>query len=551
MLLRAILACFYGVTAVSGAAHWTRLTATNIDLYTDAGEAAGRRVLGRLEVAREFFSTFRTVPVLVVVFANRKDFQQLGEPPSVQGVYQGGTQRDYIAMVDAGSKVPMHEYVHLLLNHGSVTLPLWLDEGLAEFYSNVTISGSKIVIGSPIATHLETLSRNDWLTAAQLRGVERGASVYNEREKIGVFYAESWLIAHMLNSAPGYRGGMERFATLLAGGEAVDAAFRSAFHKTMDEAVTDARKYMSDVRPVEIAAPAAGEAERAAAVKVVDAAEAAGVRAELLMAFERDEQAAAIYRELAERSPRSPVAETGLGTIALRARDYEEAKRHFERAVELGARDGATCFEYAMLLRETGAPRERVTEMLKKAVELSPALAEAHFLIGVRASDEGDYAQAVEHLRRATEILPRQAYFWRALSFAYHKQGRPAESREAAYRARNAARTEEEKGMAEAALHLSEPERLPPAKPRVTIPKSWDNPQGDARIVGRLTEVQCEGPSARLRVGELELLVQDPRRVVLRGAPGIQTELRCGPQDLQVLVEYDSATKGVTAIEFR
>jgi len=65
-----------------------------------------------------------------------------------------------------------------------------------------------------------------------------------------------------------------------------------------------------------------------------------------------------------------------------------------------------------MLVRDTGGARPRVIENLKKAVELNPNYAEANFLLGVMASGDGRHEEAVEYLRRATAILPRQANFW-------------------------------------------------------------------------------------------------------------------------------------------
>jgi hypothetical protein len=210
-----------------------------------------------------------------------------------------------------------------------------------------------------------------------------------------------------------------------------------------------------------------------------------------------------------------------------------------------------------MLLRDTKAPAARVDEFLHKTVEVSPGFAEAHFLLGVRASDRGDYSAAVEHLRRATEILPRQCYFWHALAFAYYKLGQTENSRAAAYRALNAASSPNEAAMARAAMNLTATtEPAAEARPSVVTPPSWNNRRGDHRIDGALIAVDCESSPVRLRVRAADRVVDfrvaDPKSVVLKGATASSVQLECGPNDGRpVVVEYMGDSSEVTAIEFK
>ena len=57
-----------------------------------------------------------------------------------------------------------------------------------------------------------------------------------------------------------------------------------------------------------------------------------------------------------------------------------------------------------MLERDTGATRERVDQLLEKTVSVNPDIADAQFLLGVHASDDGNYTAAVNRLKEAVRL---------------------------------------------------------------------------------------------------------------------------------------------------
>jgi hypothetical protein len=112
--------------------------------------------------------------------------------------------------------------------------------------------------------------------------------------------------------------------------------------------------------------------------------------------------------------------------------------------------------------------------------------------------------------------------------------------------------------MAEALANLG-PDKAPIAQrtvQQVITPPSWQNRKGDSSVEGILTQVDCQGASARLEIAvsdgkTVTLEVHDPSKVELVNAPQSTREFACGPQKLPVLVEYLAATGEVTRIEFR
>ena len=105
------------------------------------------------------------------------------------------------------------------------------------------------------------------------------------------------------------------------------------------------------------------------------------------------------------------------------------------------------------------------------------------------------------------------------------------------------------------AQHQPEKLRRPPLKrPAVNTPSSWNNRQGDTRVEGTLTRVDCDAP-ARLHIQvapdrTVTLQVHHPDRVELVNAPSPDPQLPCGAQHLRVAIEYVAAESDVTRIEF-
>ncbi|HSB14891.1 MAG TPA: tetratricopeptide repeat protein, partial [Bryobacteraceae bacterium] len=491
--------------AAVAAAGWVRLESPHFELLTNAGEATGRTLLDRLE---EIHGVFRSlpgnrpsppVPTRVLLFRSESDFRPFRLSETTTGYFQAGPERNYIVMRDSGrgnSRIACHEYVHLVLNHSSARLPQWLEEGVAEFYSTLDRDGDRLTVGRPIPEHVRTLSKGGLLGADALASITQKSPHYNDPTKTHIFYAQSWALVHMLNLSPEYRDKMADFVSLIEEGVPSRAAFERAFGKPLQQALQDLeawlRQGIGTVAVTGIDAPVSVENF---ALRDLSEGDANLAQAELLVQIGRTETAERIYRRIEREDPRSPDAQTGLGALALERSRYKVAREHLLRAMELGANDARTHFEYAMLLRETGASSDEVMASLKKAITAAPSFAEAHFVLGMMLSATEDYAEAANHLARAASILPRQAYFWHALALAYQHLGQLEEARRAAYRAAQAAVTEQEIEMARAAIRLADQPAAADKtrRPPVSTPDSWKEKRGDTRIEGTLRQIDCLG----------------------------------------------------------
>ena len=61
-------------------------------------------------------------------------------------------------------------------------------------------------------------AQEKWLPIGILATVDHQSAYYNEADKAGIFYAESWALMHMLYFDPRYRENFDRFVLALAGG---------------------------------------------------------------------------------------------------------------------------------------------------------------------------------------------------------------------------------------------------------------------------------------------------------------------------------------------
>ncbi len=98
----------------------------------------------------------------------------------------------------SNSQIVQHELTHfyLRLNARATVLPVWYDEGLAEFFSTVNFKGKKARIGDVPVVRFFALRNLPWLPLPQVLSLDRSAPEYNGHRLGESFYAQSWLLVH-------------------------------------------------------------------------------------------------------------------------------------------------------------------------------------------------------------------------------------------------------------------------------------------------------------------------------------------------------------------
>ena len=435
-------------------ADWLRLRGTHTELLTDAGEKEGLRALSRLEQVRAIMPGTGDESgreLRVVLFDSEKEFREYAPGETTSGLYQSGLEHDYIVTYAGGElpRVVTHEFVHFLLHESPAPLPRWFEEGTAELYSNTQINSKRVRIGKELEAHMNLLLSRPWLTAKQLAAERPEAATPQQEQAENMFYAESWALVHMLNLSPGYREHLPQYIQFLANGTDAPEAFGMAFGRDFAGAVAELPSYLKKIRSVklDIPPPAPFVATKVEPLTDVDAML---LRADVSLRRGLADQARHLFEQAAREHPDSAAAQAGLGMLAMTQNRPGDARRYLEKALQLDDKDATILFEYALLERDAGAGNNRVRELLEKVVALNPNFGEAQLLLGVRATDDGNYDRAVAYLHDAARLLPRQSYVWHALAYAQQKLGHYAEALDSAQRAVRTASTGEQEHMAEA-----------------------------------------------------------------------------------------------------
>ena len=198
-------------------ASWIEVRSPGFTVVVNSSEKQGRRIAAQFERMRAIFQQAYAQlgddaesPILVLAVRNNDQFRKL-QPRAylakkslpLHGMFVRAADKDYILMrldPEAGNPYPLvyHEYTHVFLREGNERIPLWLNEGLAEFYQSTEIYGRDVLLGEPNQQHLVLLRQEQLLPLSTLFTVDETSPYYLEEKKGAIFYAECWALTHYL-----------------------------------------------------------------------------------------------------------------------------------------------------------------------------------------------------------------------------------------------------------------------------------------------------------------------------------------------------------------
>jgi len=417
----------------------------NFLLVGNAGDKDIRKVGLKLEQFREVFTRlfptmrFNTpVPTTVVVFKNDSSYGPFKPGPNIAGYFQPGPDVNYITLTTEvrGQQDPFtvifHEYTHLLVENTFKDVPLWFNEGLAEYYSTFKITDDqKVVLGSPIGNHVFRLRESKMLPLRTLFEVDYKSPHYNEKDKRGIFYAQSWALMHyMILGKAGKLEQLGKFIELLGAQAPLDQAFQQAFGTPFEAMEKDLREYVSKDRYNIITGHFEKklELDTSAEATPLTEAEAQAYLGDLLLHSNRKESYTYLEKAL-KLDPNLAMAHASLGMAYFREGKLDEANASLERAVAGNSQNYLAHYYYAFALSRaeagnvTGYPADVVTkirEHLQKAITLRPDYPESYKLLAFVSLVTGERIdEAIAAMKRAASISPGRHDFTNMLAHLY------------------------------------------------------------------------------------------------------------------------------------
>ncbi|MFT3765048.1 MAG: hypothetical protein QM820_05975 [Minicystis sp.] len=264
----AALGCAAPLTGpAAGGAPWTEIRSPHFTVRTDLEDAEAQRVLGSIE---EVYAVFKRVAfpsegdphdrIDVTVFARARDYEAVA-PAGANAYFDWLLPNDlepaptmvmHGALDDDTRRVLQHELTHFFVHQAFGGVPVWFNEGLAEYYSTVTVANGFAYVGLPRPDRHINLERaapwksgrnsESWVPIQALPTFGRLVSLNPEAFYLwddesrqasrlrACNYAGAWGLVHLLHEGPAeYRRRYAALADLLHHGKPFGLAWRTAF----------------------------------------------------------------------------------------------------------------------------------------------------------------------------------------------------------------------------------------------------------------------------------------------------------------------------------
>jgi tetratricopeptide (TPR) repeat protein len=438
-------------------ADWVRVETPNFVVFGETGEKRTRDVAAEFERFREALgrvvpgaATRAAVPTTVVVFDTRRSFAAYrpmynGKPVDVGGYFSSASDINRVVLTiedrEQALRTVFHEYVHLVTSNVAQGIPVWLNEGLAEYYSTFLVKdeGRSATLGTVVPQHIALLNDRTLLPLKDLLDVTHESPMYNEGERRGLFYAESWALVHFLIAGePSRSKELASYGRATAAGMPAAEAWQQSFGNF--DPIPDLRRYVKQfsVRGFIYRFPT-GIDKVKGDVAPVSGADLEAVFGDALLSVRRDDDAEALLRKSLTRQPASSRGRALLGQLRAKAGQYDEARRLLLEAAA-DRSDWLTQYHVASGLTEM-LGFDRTAEALATAdvaraalasvLAVRPDLPHALVMEGVVAlATRGDLTGALAGVKRARGLAPGRTDYASLEALLNMQQGHYTAARE-------------------------------------------------------------------------------------------------------------------------
>jgi tetratricopeptide (TPR) repeat protein len=449
---------------------WIEVRSPHFTVVSNSDKSQAKMVALRLEMIQTAMSsvlmqspTARPAPLTILAVAGEPSLKRLLPSyfkkrghTNLAGLFTDTLIGPYIVLrtdvMDPGVFNPVfHEYTHFVMRQVIPGLPLWLVEGLADFYSGTRIQGHDILMGVPDADDLSEARSVLLIPIQELLAVNYSSPYYIKQDKALTFYAESWVLTHylMVQDASHNTHRVSDYEQQVAGGGDPVATFTKIFGPTKHfDVLLD--RYLQQFSFSVLRFPVTEKlSSKQYSVRPLSRAEVDSDQAEFLLARGHSAEAEKLLQKALVENPRSSQANALQGFWLLQKGNVSQAAGQANKAIQLDPNDYRGYFYAALAMQNdhlSAARAAQVEKNLKSAIALKPGLAVAESMLAELYLAQGEKLdQALAWAAAAVRAEPENNNFLTSLEILLLKQDREADAVAVEMRMLDRAHTPKEK----------------------------------------------------------------------------------------------------------
>ena len=469
-----LLLCALGTTLASAAnPSWVRVSSAHFSVLTDSGQKKGQGELValRFEQMRSAFGQLLArsrinmpEPLDIIALKNDGDYVRVAPPRSggATGFFLPGEDRNYIVLDladDQSWRAVAHDFAHLMLNYNYPPTPAWFDEGFAEYFASIRLTGQQAQFGgdpeatgaslqnsingqapdrNPAKSLVELLNVPVWLSIPDLFTMQHPES-FPEGSRHTLFYAESWMVMHYLLNQNKLAETGTYFGLVQNQKMPVEQAIQQAYGMSSTQLEQAIKSYFQSLQPsFEQGQNAKGHegpwhtvavsGDAGSTTHDISEQDGAALVAEMAARIpERREQAVKDLQGLVPQPKNeSAIPHRALAWVLMQKKDFEGATEELAKALDIDKSDLWVRYYLALVkyhaAQSGGGELQGLGNMmqdLRAVLDIYPDFAQAYYLLALARVEGGGINSALESIQAAIQLNPRSEIYRLELAQIY------------------------------------------------------------------------------------------------------------------------------------
>jgi tetratricopeptide (TPR) repeat protein len=564
MMLVAV--AFFAAPLLSAAdENWVEVRTPHFVVVSDAGENQARKTAVHFEEVRAVFreslavlSNYPSPVIIVLALKDEDSFRALmpqfwlKEHPHPTGYFAMRGNQSFAAIVLSAEgtnpyEVVYHAYYHTLMLPFFPKLPLWITEGLADFFANSEIEDKEVVLGRSSSALIAALKSWHILALQALFEVDRESPDYTEEHEKNIFFGQAWAFAHylMVGDHGSHKQVLENYLKLIGQDATQEEATAKAFGdlKQLGDAFT---RYSERLPLPDIKMPAPDTiSETDMKVRKLSEAEADAYRGGFEMVSGSTQDAKSLLEEALELDPKLALAFQYKAWAEFFDGRTAKALASASQSLVLEPKNAIVLYLRAYLnYRGAGGAAEHheVEDDLRHAIAVSPDFAAPYSLLAIYMAAHNEYLpEALSLSQKAISLEPGNADYRLSLAHVLLRMTKYDEAQKAGQGALAVAKNRSERVRPDLFLTYLEQLQLDQAQPEGraadSLPPYSDSAMGSGReqqigiaggageielreATGDVTNTDCESGGSKIEIKT------DLGTIHLHIAPGDNVEIK-------------------------